>query len=73
MRVSQICTALFVQIQYGDEGVALIYVPNGTRGMTFGKDEKRAGMAGVQKSPRVLNVRVQSGGQQDREWCGTAP
>jgi alkylation response protein AidB-like acyl-CoA dehydrogenase len=43
----------------GDEGVALIYVPANTKGVSFGKDEKKVGMQGDRNSPMFLDaVRV---------------
>jgi alkylation response protein AidB-like acyl-CoA dehydrogenase len=43
----------------GDDGIALIYVPADTPGLSFGKDENKAGMQGDRNCPMYLdNVRV---------------
>lgn len=47
----------------GDDGIALIYVPKEAKGISFGKDERKAGMAGDKNHPMFLeNVRV------PKEW-----
>lgn len=62
------CIVCTTDPNLGDEGIALIYVPNGTKGMTFGKDEKKAGMAGDKNHPMFLeNVRV------PKEWRAAGP
>jgi len=43
----------------GDEGIALIYVPGDSKGLSFGKFEKKAGMAADRNTTTYLNdVRV---------------
>jgi alkylation response protein AidB-like acyl-CoA dehydrogenase len=43
----------------GDEGIALIYVPSGGNGLSFGKPENKAGMQGDKNCPVFMeNVRV---------------
>lgn len=52
----------------GDEGVAMIYVPKGTNGMSFGNNERKAGMAADKNHPMYLdNVRV------PKEWRAAGP
>jgi len=52
----------------GDEGVAIIYVPKETKGVTFGKDEHKAGMAAEKNHSMYLeNVRV------PKEWRAAGP
>ncbi len=46
----------------GDEGIALIYVPGDAKGLSFGKFEKKAGMAADRNTTTYLdNVRVPKG------------
>ncbi len=48
--------------QLGDEGIALIYVPGDATGLSFGKFEKKAGMAADRNTTTYLdNVRVPKG------------
>ncbi|MFH1117425.1 MAG: acyl-CoA dehydrogenase family protein [Pseudomonadota bacterium] len=43
----------------GDEGIAIIYVPGDSKGLTFGKNEKKAGMQGDKNHAAFLDdVRV---------------
>jgi alkylation response protein AidB-like acyl-CoA dehydrogenase len=45
--------------QAGDEGIALIYVPGDAKGLSFGKFERKAGMAADRNTTTYLeNVRV---------------
>jgi len=48
--------------QLGDEGIALIYVPGDAKGLSFGKFEKKAGMAADRNTTTYLeNVTVPKG------------
>jgi alkylation response protein AidB-like acyl-CoA dehydrogenase len=52
----------------GDEGIALIYVPADAKGLSFGKDENKAGMQGDSNCPMFLDdVRV------PKEWRAAGP
>ena len=62
------CVVCTTDPNLGDEGVALIYVPKDTKGITFGKNENKAGMAGDKNHPMFLeNVRV------PKEWRAAGP
>ncbi len=62
------CVVCTTDPDLGDEGVALIYVPKETKGITFGKNENKVGMAGDKNHPMFLeNVRV------PKEWRAAGP
>jgi alkylation response protein AidB-like acyl-CoA dehydrogenase len=62
------CMVCTTDPNLGDEGVALIYVPKDAKGVSFGKDEHKAGMAGDKNHPMFLdNVRV------PKEWRAAGP
>jgi len=62
------CVVCTTDPELGDEGVALIYVPADAKGVSFGKNEKKAGMQGDKNHPMFLeNVRV------PKEWRAAAP
>lgn len=53
------CVLCTTDPKLGDEGVALIYVPADVKGLSFGKDENKAGMQGDRNCPMYLDdVRV---------------
>jgi alkylation response protein AidB-like acyl-CoA dehydrogenase len=53
------CVLCTTDPNQGDEGVALIYVPADAKGLSFGKDENKAGMQGDRNCPMYLDdVRV---------------
>jgi alkylation response protein AidB-like acyl-CoA dehydrogenase len=53
------CVLCSTDPEAGDEGIALIYVPGGIKGLTFGKPENKAGMQGDRNCMMYLdNVRV---------------
>lgn len=56
------CAVCTIDPDLGDEGIALIYVPSPTAGLSFGKFENKAGMNGDRNCPVYLeNVRVPRG------------
>ena len=56
------CVVCTTDPELGDEGVALIYVPKDTPGISFGKNENKAGMRADKNHPMFLeNVRVPKG------------
>jgi alkylation response protein AidB-like acyl-CoA dehydrogenase len=62
------CVLCTTDPELGDEGVALIYVPADAEGLSFGPDEKKAGMQGDRNCPMYLNnVRV------PKEWRAAGP
>ena len=62
------CVVCTIDPEKGDEGVALIYVPADAKGVSFGKNEKKAGMQGDKNHPMFLeNVRV------PKEWRAAGP
>jgi alkylation response protein AidB-like acyl-CoA dehydrogenase len=62
------CIVCTTDPNLGDEGIALIYVPKGTKGMTFGQNENKVGMAADKNHPMFLeNVRV------PKEWRTAGP
>jgi len=44
------CMVCSTDPNLGDEGIALIYVPKDAKGISFGKDEHKAGMAGADQA-----------------------
>ena len=53
------CVVCTTDPNLGDEGIALIYVPSPSKGLSFGKPENKAGMNGDKNYPMFLdNVRV---------------
>ncbi len=53
------CFACTTDPELGDDGIALIYVPGDAEGLSFGKFEKKAGMAADRNTTTYLNdVRV---------------
>jgi alkylation response protein AidB-like acyl-CoA dehydrogenase len=53
------CVLCTTDPKLGDEGIALIYIPADAKGLTFGKDENKAGMQGDRNCPMFLDdVRV---------------
>ena len=53
------CVLCTTDPNQGDEGIALIYVPADAKGLSFGKDENKAGMQGDRNCPMYLDdVRV---------------
>ncbi len=53
------CVLCTTDPNLGDDGIALIYVPADAKGLSFGKDENKAGMQGDRNCPMYLdNVRV---------------
>jgi alkylation response protein AidB-like acyl-CoA dehydrogenase len=53
------CVLCTTDPNLGDEGIALIYVPADAKGLSFGKDENKAGMQGDRNCPMYLDdVRV---------------
>lgn len=62
------CVTCTTDPEKGDEGVALIYVPADAKGVSFGKNENKAGMQGDKNHPMFLeNVRV------PKEWRAAGP
>ncbi len=62
------CVVCTTDPELGDDGVALIYVPKGTPGVSFGKNEAKAGMRSDKNHPMFLeNVRV------PKEWRAAGP
>jgi alkylation response protein AidB-like acyl-CoA dehydrogenase len=62
------CVLCTTDPNLGDEGIALIYVPADAKGLSFGKDENKAGMQGDRNCPMFLdNVRV------PKEWRAAGP
>jgi alkylation response protein AidB-like acyl-CoA dehydrogenase len=62
------CVVCTTDPELGDEGVALIYVPADAKGVSFGKNENKAGMQGDKNHPMFLeNVRV------PKEWRAAGP
>jgi alkylation response protein AidB-like acyl-CoA dehydrogenase len=62
------CVVCKTDPNLADEGVALIYVPKDAKGLTFGKNERKAGMAADKNHPMFLeNVRV------PKEWRAAGP
>jgi alkylation response protein AidB-like acyl-CoA dehydrogenase len=62
------CVVCTTDPEQGDEGVALIYMPKDAEGVSFGKDENKAGMRGDSNHPMFLeNVRV------PKEWRAAGP
>jgi alkylation response protein AidB-like acyl-CoA dehydrogenase len=62
------CVVCTTAPELGDEGVALIYVPADAKGVSFGKNERKAGMQGDKNHPMFLeNVRV------PKEWRAAGP
>lgn len=62
------CVVCTTDPNLGDEGIALIYVPSPTPGLSFGKFEKKAGMSGDRNCAMYLNdVRV------PKEWRAAGP
>jgi alkylation response protein AidB-like acyl-CoA dehydrogenase len=62
------CVLCTTDPDLGDEGIALIYVPADAEGLSFGPDEKKAGMQGDSNCPMYLdNVRV------PKEWRAAGP
>ena len=62
------CVVCTTDPEQGNEGIALIYVPKDAEGVSFGKDEKKAGMRGDKNHPMYLeNVRV------PKEWRAAGP
>lgn len=53
------CVLCTTDPNLGDDGIALIYVPADAKGLSFGKDENKAGMQGDRNCPMYLDdVRV---------------
>jgi len=53
------CMVCTTDPNLGDEGIALIYVPGDSKGLSFGKNEKKAGMQADKNHPSFLeDVRV---------------
>jgi len=62
------CVTCTTDPEKGDEGIALIYVPVDAKGISFGKNENKAGMQGDKNHPMFLeNVRV------PKEWRAAGP
>lgn len=62
------CVLCTTDPDLGDEGIALIYVPADTKGLSFGKDENKAGMQGDRNCAMYLDdVRV------PKEWRAAGP
>ena len=62
------CVVCTTDPNLGDEGVALIYVPADADGLSWGKDEHKAGMEGDRNCPLYLeNVKV------PKEWRAAGP
>jgi alkylation response protein AidB-like acyl-CoA dehydrogenase len=62
------CVVCTTDPNLGDEGVAIIYVPKDAKGVAFGKNERKAGMAADKNHPMFLeNVRV------PKEWRAAGP
>ena len=62
------CVLCTTDPNLGDEGIALIYLPADVKGLSFGKDENKAGMRGDRNCPMFLeNVRV------PKEWRAAGP
>ena len=62
------CVTCTTDPELGDQGVALIYVPADAKGVSFGKNERKAGMQGDKNHPMFLeNVRV------PKEWRAAGP
>lgn len=62
------CVLCTTDPNLGDEGIAMIYVPADAEGLSFGKDENKAGMEGDRNCPMFLdNVRV------PKEWRAAGP
>lgn len=56
------CMVCTTDPDLGDEGIALIYVPGDAKGLSFGKFERKAGMAADRNTTTYLeNVRVPKG------------
>ncbi len=53
------CVLCTTDPNLGDDGIALVYVPADAEGLSFGKDESKAGMQGDKNCPMFLdNVRI---------------
>ena len=62
------CVLCTTDPDLGDEGIALIYVPADAKGLSFGKDENKAGMQGDRNCAMYLDdVRV------PKEWRAAGP
>jgi len=62
------CVLCTTDPELGDDGIALIYMPKDVKGLSFGKDETKAGMQGDRNCPMFLdNVRV------PKEWRAAGP
>jgi alkylation response protein AidB-like acyl-CoA dehydrogenase len=62
------CVVCTTDPEKGDDGIALIYVPGDAKGVSFGKNERKAGMQGDKNHPMFLeNVRV------PKEWRAAGP
>lgn len=62
------CVVCTTDPNLGDDGIAMIYVPKDAKGVSFGKNENKAGMAADKNHPMFLeNVRV------PKEWRAGGP
>jgi alkylation response protein AidB-like acyl-CoA dehydrogenase len=62
------CVVCTTDPNLGDEGIAMIYVPKDAKGISFGKNERKAGMAADKNHPMFLeDVRV------PKEWRAGGP